>query len=162
MPVQASHHNPLKTLPTPQHLHRHLHQHQHHHQHLSSPVLPSPLPSFLSYLSTPPPPPPPHRLNQVAFPFCETSFGREPSGRHAGAWRTRWCRTCAAGAQDALILAPRADGDPDGPGFGATPFARRSTEPEDSHKDRVRGTSCSTRPSSGSASPPGGPASTAA
>ena len=32
------------------------------------------------------------------------------------------------------------------------PFARRSTEPEDSHQDWERGTICTTRPSSGSAS----------
>ena len=80
-----------------------------------------------------------HRLNQAAFSLNETGFGREPSGRHVVAWRTRWCRSCAARAQDAHILAPRTDGGSDGPGFGATPLARRPTGIDDSQQDQERG-----------------------
>ena len=54
----------------------------------------------------------------------------------------------------ALILAPRADGDPDGPGFGA--FAWCFMELKECHQGRGRGTRCTARPSSGSASPQGG------
>ena len=89
--------------------------------------------------------------------FSHQSWSK-PTGRHVGAWRTRWCRSQAARAQDAVILAPRTDGGPDGPGYGDPPLLLhgghrewRSTEPEESHQDRERGRSArrTTRPSSG-------------
>ena len=75
-------------------------------------------------------------------------------GEHAGAARVRRERKMRSSWRHEqmaiqMVLA-----------FGATPLERRSTEPEDSHQDRGRGTSCTARPSSGSASSPRVPAST--